>query len=448
MVDAIKSLNKGKAADSMGIMAEHIQFGGSQVVNYIHELFKVMFKNKIVPDEIKEGLLTPILKKKKDPKDPTSYRGITVLITIEKLFEKVWLTKCKPVLDKLQNWFQRGFTEQSSSVNASLMFSEVLNEAHETKQPVYAVTLDGQRAFDTVWIKSLLRKIFFAKIPHNFWDILNQLYTNALTRIKFANDTSDLFPLHQGVRQGGILSANLYKQFNNDLLDTLKQQNIGAKIGHLQITAPTCADDICCLTNSATDLQTALFIVENFVNKERFCINNSKSDILCYNTPKVHEIKWELCNQNIQESQTATHLGIVRNINQSVDVDKLIQQARRTLYSMFGSGLHGKNGLNPKISKHIWSTYIIPRLTFGLEILNLNTTQIKKLEQFQIKILRQLQWLPDRCSNVAVHLLLGLETVESIIDKKTLILFGQIVRDQNTLEFNIAQRQIAIYDAN
>jgi hypothetical protein len=68
-----------------------------------------MIRTKIVPEEIKEGLLTPMLKKNKPAMNPTNYRGITVLMSIEILFEKVWLSKGKPHMDKNQTKMQRGF---------------------------------------------------------------------------------------------------------------------------------------------------------------------------------------------------------------------------------------------------------------------------------------------------------------------------------------------------
>jgi hypothetical protein len=77
---------------------------------------------------------------------------------------------------------------------------------------------------------------------------------------------------------------------------------------------------------------------------------------------------------------------MTRNTNESIDIDKMIQTGRQTLYSLFGAGLHGRNGLNPKIAKHIWSTYVIPRLIYGLEIQHVTDTQIQKLNQFQIRV--------------------------------------------------------------
>jgi hypothetical protein len=62
---------------------EHIQYGGKSVAKYILATFREMIRTKIVPEEIKEGLLTPMLKKNKPAMDPTNYRGITVLMSIE-----------------------------------------------------------------------------------------------------------------------------------------------------------------------------------------------------------------------------------------------------------------------------------------------------------------------------------------------------------------------------
>jgi hypothetical protein len=46
----------------------------------------------------------------------------------------------------------------------------------------------------------------------------------------------------------------------------------------------------------------------------------------------------------------------------------------------------------------------------------------------------------------AVYLLLGAEPIQVTINKRMLSLFGQIIRDQNSMENKIAYRQIAIYE--
>ena len=54
---------------------------------------------------------------------------------------------------------QRGFPNNSSTVNAALIVSEARNEAKDIGEPLKLVTLDACKAFDVVWQDSFLRKI-------------------------------------------------------------------------------------------------------------------------------------------------------------------------------------------------------------------------------------------------------------------------------------------------
>jgi hypothetical protein len=44
------------------------------------------------------------------------------------------------------------------------------------------------------------------------------------------------------------------------------------------------------------------------------------------------------------------------------------RKARRALYSLMGTGLHGENGLDPETAMSMIRAFILPILTYGLEI--------------------------------------------------------------------------------
>ena len=113
----------------------------------------------------------------------------------------------------------------------------------------------------------------------------------------------------------------------------------------------------------------------------------------------------------------AKHLGIHREVNNKVNVDEKISLGRRTAYSLMGAGLHSGNGLKQSVGGKLWSTYVVPRFTYSLEVLDLKAGDIKSLEQFQRKSLKQLQSLPDRTHNSISLTLLGILPVESVLDK-------------------------------
>ena len=145
------------------------------------------------------------------------------------------------------------------------------------------------------------------------------------------------------------------------------------------------------------------------------------------------EIIQALCKNtllHIGYLNSAKHLGIERNPNNTPDVYSRIQTARKTVYALLGSGLHGKNGISPIISFHMWSTLVIPRLLHGIELLNIRKTDIDTLERYQRKFLKQIQTLPERTASVAVLTLLGAKTIEAQIDTRIITTFLKIAKEK------------------
>ena len=47
-----------------------------------------------------------------------------------------------------------------------------------------------------------------------------------------------------------------------------------------------------------------------------------------------------------------------------------------------GAGFHSVNGLKPCLNGHIWSTFVVPRVIYGLETLLLKKQDFENLERF------------------------------------------------------------------
>ena len=84
----------------------------------------------------------------------------------------------------------------------------------------------------------------------------------------------------------------------------------------------------------------------------------------------------------------------------------------------------------------MWKTFALPRVLYGLEVPNLRRSDT--MQQ------RRLQCLPNNIVNVAVYCLLGARPVEQAIDYRKLSLHASILYSENTIEFDLAYRQIAI----
>jgi hypothetical protein len=60
------------------------------------------------------------------------------------------------------------------------------------------------------------------------WRFFSQ---GAETSVKWKGTAMDPFAVSQGVRQGGVLSTDLYKLYINPLLDQIEDSGIGMQIG-------------------------------------------------------------------------------------------------------------------------------------------------------------------------------------------------------------------------
>ena len=226
----IRSFKNNKAEDVFGLSAEHLKFATDKLVQILVIVMNYILNTGYVPAQLKEGILTPVLKKKKDASLPTNYRGITVLSILGKILERVLLKRTKEIIEKDQSKLQRGFTCKSSAVNAALILSEAKNEGKDTHTPLRLVTLDACKAFDVVWQDSLLRKMFNTGVQGNLWWSVRNLYAGAQSVVKWNGKVSSPFEIKQGVRQGGILSTLHYKLFSNDLLLLLRKLGVGISI--------------------------------------------------------------------------------------------------------------------------------------------------------------------------------------------------------------------------
>ena len=52
-----------------------------------------------------------------------------------------------------------------------------------------------------------------------------------------------------------------------------------------------------------------------------------------------------------------------------------------------------------KVCHQILKVYVIPRLLYGLEVLHLTSKQLDTLTKFHLKLLKQIQGLPQQTAN-------------------------------------------------
>ena len=183
-----------------------------------------------------------------------------------------------PTLSATQNPLQRGFTAKTSPTNAAILITEGIAEAKDNGKSIAIITLDAENAFDKLVHDNLSAN--YTTINDDYWIRIRQLQTQATTKVKWKGKSSKGFTTMQGIRQAAKLSLTLYKAYNNQFLDVLRDKKIRAMIGTTYIGCPTVADDIALISDDSEDLQHALYIVQNETQKDKVTINASKNEVV------------------------------------------------------------------------------------------------------------------------------------------------------------------------
>ena len=410
--NAIKTLNKGKAAGFDQISLEHILYADKSIEGILHTLYNLIREHEAIPTCFRIGIQIPLFKGKDlDNLDPSNYRGITLLSTLNKIFEiliwhrlKEWWTDEKVISD-LQGACKSGL----SCIHTAYLLQETVATSMEDNEQCFVAFFDVAKAFDTVWIDGLFKQIYDLGITGKTWRLLYRSYIDFSCRVRVCNSLSRPYNLHCAIHQGGYLSLLKYTVFINSLLIKLRDSGLCAKIYTTPSAPLGYADDLaaCCLSKRKTDAVMAA--VYDHGCTWRYDFNARKSGVLVYGENlRTHQRNSAMRNfklgpDKVREMVEYDHVGIKTSIfsDNCSGIDERIGKARRALNAISGLGIR-KNGLNISTCNIIFWTIVIPIATFGCELWRITADSINSLDAFQIyagkKIQRFFSKSPNICS--------------------------------------------------
>jgi hypothetical protein len=426
----IKTLKNRKAPDTFGISSEHLKYSSPVIADILCHLVNKIFSSGCIPENFKAGCISPVLKRGKTPKDPNHYRRITITSIVGKVVEKEMLKRLRLVVNSSQSPHQFGFTNGVSPMYAALVVTEMLSDAKDDQRDLFITFMDTSKAFDVVDHKGMLNSLYKQGIQGPLWTLFSNMYTDIHSLVKWGGQRSSPFQELQGIRQGGVSSADCYKAGKNQLLHQLGELS-SMRLGHVTAGCVMVADDLALASHSPRSLQIALNFVELDASRERYSFNCDKTKTVAVNVPVVPD--FTLNQKNLETSEREAHLGIYRSSkNTNLDTVKdRVQSARRAAYSLMGAGMHGLNGVGTEVAINQYAAYILPILTYGLEALVLNTKELELLELYHRKCLRYIQHLPMSTARSAIHLITGIPPVQALINIQTLKLFRNVISQEN-----------------
>ena len=213
LIKLVKFFKRGKAPGPDTIHNEVLRLGTTtSLFHHLARLFTSSIQLGYIPTAWKLATLCMLLKPDKPITLTTSYRPISLISSIMKLFERVIEQRLRSHLEDLGfiNKHQSGFRKAKSTDDHLFRLCQSIMESFNRGEHVVATFLDVEKAFDNVWHNGLRYKIFQLGLPTKMTRWLSDFLVGQLIQINMNSSLSNQINPKAGVPQGSVLSPLLF----------------------------------------------------------------------------------------------------------------------------------------------------------------------------------------------------------------------------------------------
>ena len=363
-----------------------------------------------------------ILKPNKASNSPTSYRPISLLPVIGKLFERLISTNLTLYMieNGLINKYQCGFRTKKSTVHQLIRLAEFISKSFNKKPKgrTVSIYIDAEKAFESVWHDGLRKMTNDAKLPSKMIRILSSFLNNRFGCIQVNECLSRKVLLTAGVPQGSILAPLLYIFFIREMPTVISNE----------ISSSFFADDTSYSASDNTHKNRTVFVSEHLqkilieletlcgkwrikLNAEKtWCQNffiNSEND----NTPCLW-LKGEL----LKYRKTCKFLGVTfdQKLTFTEHVNDIVNRSKKRLNLL--KALRGQTwGASPETLLYSYRTFVRPLMDYSCILFSHSSnTLLKKLQAVETSAIKLVYRLAPWATNSYCY---SLVTFTPILDR-------------------------------
>ena len=184
------------------------------------------------------------------------HRTISLMSHIIKLILRIIMTRIRRVIRPEISQTQCGFVADAGTRNAIFMIRLLSEKAMEKQKDLHICFLDYTKAFDRVKHEKIIELL--QRLDTNGKDIqlIRNLYWVQQACIRTGNLMSGNTNIKRGVRQGCVLSPDLFNSYSETILREIEDLNGFIISGH-NVTNLRYADDTMLIADSEEKIQVA-----------------------------------------------------------------------------------------------------------------------------------------------------------------------------------------------
>ena len=422
------NLNNRKSSGSDELSARFLQLCAPHVAEPLTYIFNASISTGVYPDHLKIARVTPIFKKGSRD-DPGNYRPISVLSTVNKIFERILHNRLYKYLTKFNILYeyQFGFRKGHSTTQALVDITDRIKFAIDKKELTCGIFIDLTKAFDTVDHNILLQKMHNYGIRGNIHNLFKSYLSNRQQFVKVNNAKSNLKSINCGVPQGSVLGPLLFIIYINDIANSCKE---GLFRIFADDTGIFCHSDT--IDSLVTKAEEIIKKVSEWFKANKLTLNISKTSYVIFKPKRMSniEIPDTISYQDIKihrETQVK-YLGLT--IDEHMCWDKHTNEICTKLKSFFPLFYNIQQYLDMEHIKTIFYSMIYSRLKYGSIVTGLTSDEnINKLQTLHNKLLKVLSHKNYRYSTNKLHNELSILKVKDMVQQEILSFTHSYVHD-------------------
>lgn len=280
LLQALKSMKNDKSPGLDGFTAEFFKFFWIDLGLFVLRSINYGYEHGSLSITQKQGVITCLPKPDKNRNFLKNWRPISLLNVVYKLASSVIANRIKTVLGSLVNGDQKGFIPGRCIAENVRLIYDVLFETKNQELPGLILSVDFEKAFDTVswkFIESVLKYFNFGPSIISWIKLFQTGSESCIIQNGFI---SDFFNLKRGCRQGDPVSPYVFILCAEILGKMLrKNKNVkGISINMKEFLLSQYADDTqIFLDGTEKSLQETLRVLDNFYLISGLKINIEKT---------------------------------------------------------------------------------------------------------------------------------------------------------------------------
>ena len=173
LLTAIKQFRNGASSGPDVLFNKFFKNGLETLVTYLHNLFNKLFQMGYFPENWSEGFIVPIFKKG-DINEVSNYRGITLLITLGKLFTIILNNRLNKWAEDYNVYIeaQAGFRKHMSTIGNIFVLNGLITHCINNNEYLHCCFVDFTKAFDYVERDILWFKLIKIGVRGRMLDII------------------------------------------------------------------------------------------------------------------------------------------------------------------------------------------------------------------------------------------------------------------------------------